>query len=180
VEIPYVIGIHDITVEDVTLPKTVVGAGYSVFIDTTVANQVCYPETFNVTLYANETVIALQNVTLTIGASIALSFTWNTTGFAKGNYAISTYAEAVPGETNLADNNFTGGWIFVAMVGDITGPSGIPDGKVDMYDVSNVARRFMAQPPSPDYNPNFDINSDGIIDMRDIATVARHFGENSV
>jgi hypothetical protein len=109
-----------------------------------------------------------------------LRLTWNTTGFAKGNYTISAYAEAVPGEKDLADNNLTGGWIFVAMIGDIAGRNGIPDGKVDMYDVGSVAKHFMTQPPSPDYNPNFDINDDGLIDMRDIGTVAKHFGENDV
>jgi len=65
----------------------------------------------------------------------------------------------------------------VALVGDITGPEGWPDGKVNMYDVGNVARRFMARLPSPIYDPNFDINDDGIINMIDIGTVARHFGE---
>lgn len=62
-------------------------------------------------------------------------------------------------------------------MGDITGPDGWPDGNVNMYDVGNVARRFMAKPPSTDYDPNFDINGDGVINMIDIGTVARHFGE---
>jgi hypothetical protein len=47
-----------------------------------------------------------------------------------------------------------------------------------MWDVGNVAKRFMAKPPSPDYVPNFDINGDGIINMMDIGTVARHFMEH--
>lgn len=92
---------------------------------------------------------------------------------------MSAHAEPVLGETYTTDNSFTGGWFILSIVGDITGPDGWPDGKVNMYDVGNVARRFMAKPPSPDYNPNFDINGDGIINMIDIGTVARHFGETS-
>jgi hypothetical protein len=92
---------------------------------------------------------------------------------------VSAHAEPVLGETYTTDNSFTGGGFILSIVGDITGPDGWPDGKVNMYDVGNVARRFMAKPPSPDYNPNFDINGDGIINMIDIGTVARHFGETS-
>ena len=178
VEIPHIIGVHDIAVDDVTPSKTVVGAGYSVSINTTVNNQVYFPESFNVTLYANETSIAMQNVTLLNGASITLHFTWNTTGFAKGNYTISANAETVPGETNLTDNNLTGGWIFIAMIGDITGPYGYPDGKVDMRDIGVVAQFFGVNFPNPQYNPNCDTNDDGKIDMKDISLVAWHFGQH--
>jgi hypothetical protein len=66
----------------------------------------------------------------------------------------------------------------VSLVGDITGPSGWPDGKVDMRDVGYVARRFMCNPGDSLWDPNTDINSDGKIDMIDIGTVARHFQEH--
>lgn len=58
-------------------------------------------------------------------------------------------------------------------VGDING-----DGKVDMRDVSYVARRFRCLPSDPLWNPNADIDGDSRIDMKDISTVARHFGEH--
>jgi hypothetical protein len=104
--------------------------------------------------------------------------TWNTTGFAYSNYTISVCAGPVPGETNTADNNFTKGWVMVSLVGDITGPIGCPDGKCDMRDVGAVARLFGINYPSPQYNPNYYINSDSKINMIDIGTVARHFGEH--
>ncbi len=63
------------------------------------------------------------------------------------------------------------------MIGDITGPNGWPDGKVDMRDISSVARRFQARPGDILWDPNADINSDGKIDMVDIGTVAKHFLE---
>jgi hypothetical protein len=52
------------------------------------------------------------------------------------------------------------------------------DRKVDMKDVSYVARRFMCSPSDLLWDSVADINGDGKIDMRDISTVARHFGEH--
>ena len=113
--------------------------------------------------------------------STTITSTWNTTGFDKGNYSISAYATPVPGETDTADNTLTGGWVVVAMVGDITGPDGWPDGKCDMRDVALVARHFGQKvPPAP---ANCDLTGstlgvqDGIIDMRDVGIVSRYFGE---
>jgi len=45
------LGIHDIAVTNIRLPRTVVGQGYNVSINVTLANQGNYPETFNVTLH---------------------------------------------------------------------------------------------------------------------------------
>lgn len=98
-----------------------------------------------------------------------------TSGFATGNYTVHALAESVSGETNIANNMLYDETVLVTIVGDITGPAGRPDGKVDMFDVGSIARKFMAMPPSPDYTKNYDINDDGIINMADIATVARHF-----
>jgi hypothetical protein len=153
----------------------------------TVQNQGNFTETFNVTVYANKTSIASQNVTLSSGNATDITFTWNTTGFARGNYTINASADTVPGETNTANNNFTDGWIRVSLLGDITGGTPnlldfVPDGKVDMKDVGVVARFFGQNvPPAP---PNCDITGpiagvpDAKIDMRDVGTVARHFGEH--
>ena len=57
-------------------------------------------------------------------------------------------------------------------LGDIT-----RDGKIDMRDLSIVARSFGTYPSHPDWNPEADITEDGKIDMRDLATVARNFGK---
>jgi hypothetical protein len=159
----------------------VVDRGYCLNISATAATYGPYAETFNVTIYANTTAIGSQNVTVAGGSSTTITFRWNTTGFAKGNYTISAYAWPIPGETNTADNTFTGGVVTVAMIGDITGPNGWPDGKCDIRDIALVARYFGQNiPPAP---ANCDITGpktgvpDGVDDIRDIATVAKHFGE---
>ena len=175
--------IHNVSVTNVATSKTVIGQGYAMNINVTVENPGNYTETFNITAYYNATSVNTTEVTLTSGNSTTVSFTWNTTGVAKGNYTISAYAHPVPSEVDIADNNFTYGSVVVAMISDITGPEGFPDGKVEMRDVSMVARLFGVSYPDPKYNPNCDITgptqgvADGKIEMRDVSLVARNFGK---
>jgi PKD repeat protein len=70
-----------------------------------VTNEGDINEGFDVTAYANATPIGMQTVTnLGSGLAKSLTFTWNTTGFALGNYAINATASTVPDETDTADN----------------------------------------------------------------------------
>jgi hypothetical protein len=165
--------IHDVAVTDVTSPKTVVFQSFSLNLTVTVADPGNYTETFNVTVYANATYIASQNVTLSSGNFTTILFTWNTTGFARGNYTISAYAWPVFGETNTANNNFTDGFVYVSMVGDLN-----CDGKVDGRDITIIAKCFGSRLGDARYNPNCDIFNRGRIDGRDITFVAKHFGEH--
>ncbi|KXH69704.1 MAG: hypothetical protein AM326_05015 [Candidatus Thorarchaeota archaeon SMTZ-45] len=171
---------HDIAVLNVTFNKTIVCQGYYVNISVTVENQGDSTETFNMTIYGNSSVSMMQyeySEGLASGESVTIIFSWNTSSFAKGNYSISANVEPVFGELDTEDNSFTDGWIVVAMVGDLTGPDGWPDGKCDIRDVAVVAKLFGVNYPDPDYEPNYDIIYDLKIDIKDIATVAKHFGE---
>ena len=194
--------VHDVAVINVTHLKTVVGQGLCMFIDATVENQGYFTETnVLVTAFADSTAIQTQTIaSLAPGAQTTLTFLWNTTGFAKGVYTLSTHAWKVPGEIDTADNTYVDCTVTVACIGDITGPFGVPDGVVDMRDISLVARGFGAShvtnPASPKYcqywhptpcamcphSPNCDLTGpppglpDGTIDMRDISLVARLFG----
>jgi hypothetical protein len=169
---------HDVAVIGVKSYKTVVGQGYSTTTTVTVKNYGVFSETFNTTAYVNATAIQTQTAALTSGSSTKLTYTWNTTGFAKGNYTVSAVADTVPGEIDTANNNRTDGIVTVAIVGDINA-----DGRVDMKDISYVARRFGCKPGSSLWDPNADITGptigvpDGKIDMRDISAVARHYGK---
>jgi hypothetical protein len=157
--------------------KTIVGQGYAMNINVTVENQGDYTETFNITIYANTNPIETKQITLTKGASTTITHKWNTAGFIKGNYTIWAYAWPVQGETDTADNTLSDGWVIVAMVGDITGPTGWPDGKVDMKDIITVIASFGNTPSHPKWNPNHDINNDHKIDMKDIITTIAQFGK---
>lgn len=166
----------NMVITNVTTLKKIVEQGFSTPINVTVKNQGTQSETFNIRVYANQTIIAIfANTTLTGGNLTTLTFTWDTTGFAKGNYTLWT---EIPGKTSTAGSNLTGRWIIVAMTGDITGKDGWPDGKVDIRDVSAVTRLFGVNSPNPQYNPNYDIDGDGKIDVKDVSTVAKHFGEH--
>lgn len=170
---------YDIAITGVTPTKIVVGEGYASQLNVIAHNMGTENETnITVTVYANTTVIGVQTISsLARGTFTTLAFSWNTTGFAKGSYTISASATSVPSETDLSDNALTGGWVILSIVGDITGPDGRPDGRVDIRDVSVVARLFGVNYPNPQYNPNYDINDDGKIDIKDISTVARRFGQ---
>ena len=173
----------DIAITNIKTSKTIVGQGYSMDINVTVENQGTTTETFNLTVYANTSEIETKQINLDSNTSITITFTWNTTGFAKGNYTITAYAWPLPGEADIADNSLTDGWIYISLIGDIMGPDGYPDGKVDIRDVACVARLFGVNYPDPKYDPNCDFTgptlgmADGKIDIRDIAVVAKHFGE---
>jgi parallel beta-helix repeat protein len=164
--------IADVATTNITPAKTIVGQGYTIRINTTIQNQGDYEETFNVTVYANTTSIATQTVTLTSGNSTSITFTWNTTGFAKGNYTIKAIADTVQGEIDTTDNELIDGWVYVGLVGDVN-----VDGIVDIEDIYLIALAYGTMPGQPGYNPNLDINSDDIIDIADIYIAALHYGE---
>jgi PKD repeat protein len=163
---------RDVAVLTVTTFKTIVGTGFNVNINVTVENQGDYTETFNVTIYANASSIATKCVTLTSGNSTTLTFTWNTTGFVKGNYSISAVADTVPGETDISDNTLTDGWVVVTIPGDVDG-----DFDVDLYDAVKLLYSYGAKEGDPDYDPNLDINGNGQIFLFDAVILLTHYGQ---
>jgi hypothetical protein len=164
-------GIYNIAITNVSPSKTVVAQDYSLNINVVVANQGDFTETFNVTAYANTTAIQTETLTLTSQSFTTLTLTWNTTGFAKGNYTISAYAWPVPGETNTADNNLTSGWILMTILGDVNG-----DFKCEGKDIALIAKAYGSLVGQAAYVPNADINDDGKIDGKDIAVAAKYYG----
>jgi hypothetical protein len=104
-----------------------VGRGFSDIINVSVSNSGSYTETFNVTFYANGSVITTQTVTLAVGASTTVTFKWNTTGFALGKYTISANVTLAPGEKNTWTGPLKYGTVQVTKVGDL---GGYPPGSV--------------------------------------------------
>lgn len=164
---------RDITITNITCPKTVVCQGYRASINVTVINQDIYAMTLNVTLYANTLAIASRTITLTSGNSTIIDFKWNTTDWAKVSYRISAVTDRVEGETSTTNSfTFVDGRVYVSSPGNV-----FPDWKVDMRDISLVASAFDSYPGHPRWIPNADINDDGRIDMKDIAIAAKNFGK---
>jgi outer membrane protein assembly factor BamB len=167
-------GIHDVAVTNVTSSKTVICQGYGGNITVTLQNQGNFTETFNVTVYANTTSAASQNVTLSSGNSTNITLTWNTTGFVYGNYTINAYAWPVPGETNTANNNRTDGLTVVTIPGDLNG-----DLTVGLKDLVNLANAYGSRPGNPNWNANADIDSNGIVGLTDLVIMAMHYGQHN-
>jgi parallel beta-helix repeat protein len=163
----------DVVVTSVVPLKTVVGKGYGADVAVTVAHLSTYPETFNFMVYANTAIIASQDVALSKQGSTTLTFAWNTTGFAYGNYTLSVYAEPLAGGANTADNNCTGGVLSVSIPGDVDG-----EGRVDMGDVVSILYAFGSTLGQSRYVPNCDIEGNGKIDMGDVVIALSNFGQH--
>lgn len=103
--------IHDVALLSITPSKTVVGQGYTVAIELIVENQGDLAETFNVSTYANSTLISLQVCNLYPYSNATLSFDWNTSGMATGTYVIRAEIPPVSGETDTGDNTLVDGAI---------------------------------------------------------------------
>jgi hypothetical protein len=161
---------HDITVTAVAPSKTVVGQGYSLNINVTLANQGDFTETFNVTVYANTPAIQTKTLTLTSGSSTTITFTWNTTGFAKGNYTIWAYAKPVLGEIDTANNNCTDGLVTVTWLGDLDA-----DFDVDQFDFWHFCSAFIDYYTIHVKDPNCDFDNDCDIDQFDFWTFCSAF-----
>jgi len=166
------VGVHDVAITAVTPLKTVVGQGYPCAINVTAENQGDSTESFNVTLKADMIVVETKNITIVGGRSAIITFTW-WIYLARKTYAISAIATPVPGETDVADNTFVDGNIYVGTPGDVDG-----NHIVNMLDLYNVALSFgKTAPYATPQIANCDIDGNGIVNMLDLYIAATHFGQ---
>ena len=161
-------GLHDIGIVTVHTSEHATGHIH-LWISAEVINYGEQTETFNVSVKVNSTITQTQTITLASRNSTTVTFMWNTTGVAVGNYSIAALAYTVQGETDTTDNNMTlADLVFVTTPGDITGAEGHSDGVVDMQDVMVILGKFNTRLGSPLWNPVLDVNDDGITNMRDV------------
>jgi len=163
--------LHDVAITDVTPAKTVVGQGYKCKINVTAENQGGFQESFNVTVYYQNTtgdyLIGTQTgITLTAGASINLTFTWDTKLGVQRNWNLTGYtifanATVVPGETETGDNTYTDGTVKVVIPGNFNA-----DNQVNVLDLGKMGVHW--GPAGKPYNANVDINCNGEINVVDL------------
>jgi parallel beta-helix repeat protein len=170
---------RDVAITAVTTSKTVVGQGYSFSMNVTISNQGYFDETVHGYVMAMPPPVDPEveidipdNVTLAPGEIKTITFAWNTSGFAKGNYTIWAYAWPVPGETDTSDNRKEDGWVVISIYCDVNG-----DGIVDISDILDTALAFGSTSGEPRWNPNCDLDDNGIVDISDILETALHYGE---
>jgi hypothetical protein len=138
-------------------------------INVTIKNLGDFNESFPVTLYWNSThVIGTQNVTLPIGETMDVNFTWTIPTIPKAYpypiYALSANA-TVPG--NINSGILIGGNVTVKWPGDANG-----DGHVNGYDLYIMAVSWHQSKGSPLYDPRADFNGDGTVNGFDLYWLA--------
>jgi hypothetical protein len=98
---------HDVAVISVSPDKTEVTVGETVTITVVVKNNGTVPENFTVTAYYDTSEIDTQSViNLDANDTETLTFTWNTTGVAAGNYTIKAKA-TLEGDTYPDNDELT-------------------------------------------------------------------------
>ena len=178
--LPRVIPVHDISVIGLNSSKNVVGKGYSTLVSVTLQNQGDYAELFNVTVYANQTVLAsYTGLALLHGSSTKLTFNWSTNSFEYGNYALRAVANPVLNESDTDDNTRYSQSMRIGVPGDVSGAiAGAPDGVVNMRDIQYLILKFNTRPSSPNWDPNADVNVDSVVNMRDISIAIINFNRH--
>lgn len=166
---------HDVAVTEVKPYRTVISNDTTTSINVTVQNQGDTMETFNVTLYYNDTLqIGTQTVTLINEEFRTLTFEWNTTSLPLGNYTLKAEASTVPGETNIEDNIFIFENITISITGDVNA-----DGTVNIIDLYQVAKAFQTKLGQEKWNSNADLNEDRVINISDLFIIAKNFGKTT-
>jgi outer membrane protein assembly factor BamB len=163
---------HDLAILDVGSGHNVIARGTSMNIPVVVRNQGSYLEDSNITLYVNDTKIETKTLTLTSGSSTAITFTWNTTGFAYGNYTLRAVADVVVNETSI-DDNMLECWIIVTIPCDVNG-----DFKVSLQDLVLLALAYGSHSGDAKWNSNVDIDGNGVVGLSDLVILANHYGQH--
>jgi hypothetical protein len=97
--------IHDVAVINISLPFDNIYSGEAVELNVTVRNKGTVQESFNVTVYYNNTIIEKKLVSnLTEGSDATLTYDWNTTAVPAGIYILKAEASVITGEVNVNDN----------------------------------------------------------------------------
>jgi hypothetical protein len=167
-------GVRDVATTLLKKSKTVVGVGWNLVVNVTIANQGALPECFCIELYANTTVVQSVKVEgVSAGVSKIITIKWNTTGYAKGNYSIAVVVGTVPYEADTVDNSYLDGPVKVTIPGNLN-----TDNIVDIYDAIILSNAFNSKPTSPTWNPNADINGDQVVDIYDAILLANAFNKS--
>jgi hypothetical protein len=170
--IPAYVGIRDIAVTGI-VSKTSIPAGLpGTALQVAVQNNGQTTETFNVTVTAgsyNET----ETTTLPAnGGNGTVNFFWNTTTLSYGNYTLEAYVTPLPFETNTTNNSITV-QVSITIPGDLNG-----DFKVDLADLTILAKAYGSRPGDANWNPNADIMGTGVVGLSDLVTLATHYGQH--
>lgn len=164
--------VHNVAVTEIIPSETKVYQEENVTVDVTVQNYGDYNETFTVNCYANSTPIGSENVNVATKESDVVTFTWNTSGFARGNYILKANASSVDGETYTGDNTITHENIRVKLLGDVD-----DNGIVDISDLHALSAAYGSVPESPNWNEEADMNGDNEVNGLDLSAFVQKYSK---
>ena len=146
---------------------------WMVYIYVTIENKGTVPESFNVTLKVNETIVQTKKVSsLQPLKSVTLKFDWNTTGFEiLKNYTLVASTEILPNETDPNDNVMVSDSIEMYLLGDVTF-----DRSINLFDLVTVALVYGAKEGDPNWYVFADLVRDGQINILDIVVIGMRYG----
>ena len=163
--------IHDVAIVSAVASATEVYAGGLLNITVVALNEGNVTETFDVTAYYDITPIETVTIhDLAAGANVTITFSWNTSGLAIGNYTISAVASTILGEIDLADNRYINGWVIVTWLGDSDG-----DFDLDEEDLWYFCAAFITYSAHHVIDPRYDFDGDHDIDEDDLWTFCAAF-----
>jgi len=152
--------------------QTVIPQNKTRYINVTVTNEGPTNENFTLTVHWNTTnVIASTSVSLLVGETKIVTFTWNPNQPRYMNYTLSAHATPVPGETDIADNTFVGDTVIIVYPGDVDA-----DKDIDIYDVVKITGIYASAVGDPQFEPNSDLDCNGKIQIYDVVMCTSHYG----
>jgi len=168
--------IHDVAITQVTPSSAWAYEGWLMNITVMARNNGNISETFDVTAYCNNTAIGtIPVIDLPSNGETTLTFTWNTTGVASGNYVISANASIVPYEFNTANNRYVDGVVellSLTMMRDIAVTNVVPEVswayKGWLVEIVVTVENLGEQNETFDVTAYYDSNIIGIINVVDL------------
>jgi len=152
------IGITSVAASDSHYGLTEVPSGWNITIDVAVRNEGVFVEKFNVTVYSDNNTVVEHAVTVFPGAR-NLTFVWDTTGVAEGEYTIEAEVSMVLGENDTDDNTMVDGTIRVRIMGDLN-----DDGVINILDLKRVKLAYSGYI----VEPFADIDGNGEVNILDV------------
>lgn len=152
-----------IIVSNVVCGQNFVEQGFTINLSVLVENIDPSTSTCNVTVCGNSVPLGTQPLTVTGNSNNIVSFVWNTTGFALGNYTLSAYTWSITSQTTVISTNCTGSSLLVTCPGDMSGHF-----KVDFTDVTAFVASYINYYQTGVCNPAADFEHTGKLDFSDV------------